>query len=231
MSQVNAQCYLCLGELGYHSDACRATPFNTVPVGEYHTGITHGMSWRAGVAAAAAAMTAKINVDDVREALDRTVDQLIHDRAGLLQLISTILIELRSKSQPTAVLSRTDNDLTFHELILANLSRVQKWHALEDWSPLEWAGAMCGEAGEAANYAKKFKRIESEIANNDKRMFGLEVPKDQLLEKYREGIGLEVADVFIYGVLLCARVNVDLVACIRTAFNTKSIEYGFPERL
>jgi len=154
-------------------------------------------------------------------------------------------------SYPAAALLRqVANDLTIQEIIAANMSRVERWHSLADWSPLEWSGAMGGEvgelssevlayialrigkaAGEAANYSKKFKRIETEIANNDKRMFGLDVPKEQLLETYREGIGMETADVFIYGVLLCARVNVDLVKCIRKAFNLKSIEYGFPERL
>src|SRR5882724_4498362 len=45
-------------------------------------------------------------------------------------------------------------ELTFGEVIRANLSRVERWHSLASWSPLEWAGAMCGEAGEAANFAK-----------------------------------------------------------------------------
>lgn len=42
---------------------------------------------------------------------------------------------------------------------------------------------------------------------------------------------MEIADTIIYGVLLAARVDEDLEAAIRTAFNRKSIEYGFPERL
>lgn len=120
--------------------------------------------------------------------------------------------------------------LTFDDLIAANLSRVERWHALADWSPLEWAGAMCGEAGEAANAAKKLKRIEGKIQNIDKRGLKSPVLNDQRAE-YAKMIGMECADAIIYSVLLCARVDVDLVACIREAFNAKSEEYGFPERL
>ena len=120
--------------------------------------------------------------------------------------------------------------LTFQELIAANISRVARWHSLDSWSPLEWAGAMCGEAGEAANYAKKLKRVETEIANLDKRQL-ISVASDEQANHYRKQVGMEVADVIIYGVLFCARVDVDLVECIREAFNKKSVEYGFPERL
>lgn len=124
--------------------------------------------------------------------------------------------------------------LTFQQLIEANLSRVEKWHSLKDWSTLEWAGAMCGEAGEAANFAKKLKRVETEIANNDKRMFGLDVPKEQLLEGYREGVLKEYADTVIYGILMCASTGAtaeEIERLIRKVFNQKSMEYGFPERL
>lgn len=119
------------------------------------------------------------------------------------------------------------NDLTFKALIDANRLRVERWHSLDSWSPLEWAGAMCGEAGEAANAAKKLKRVDDRIAN-----INLQPGRDlSRREDAIRQIGLEVADTIIYGVLLCARVDVDLVACIREAFNRKSVEYGFPERL
>lgn len=119
--------------------------------------------------------------------------------------------------------------MTLEELIAANRSRVERWHSLDSWSPLEWAGAMCGEAGEAANVAKKLKRVDDAIANNDKRL----AQKDSIDKRrhYANEIGMEVADTIIYGVLLCAAVDVDLVACIKKAFNDKSEEYGFPERL
>jgi len=126
------------------------------------------------------------------------------------------------------------NGLTIKQLFEANLSRVAKWHRLESWSPLEWAGAMCGEAGEAANFAKKLKRVMDEIANNDQRMFGKTVPKADLVPIYSEGVIKEYADTLIYGVLLCASVGAtadDVQRIILQVFNQKSEEYGFPERL
>src|SRR4051812_2448002 len=49
-----------------------------------------------------------------------------------------------------------------------NVSRANRWHGgdFRQWSGLEWAGAMCGEAGEAANVAKKLRRVELEIDGN-----------------------------------------------------------------
>jgi len=117
--------------------------------------------------------------------------------------------------------------MTIQDIIDANLSRVKRWHSLESWSALEWAGAMAGEAGEACNAAKKLKRIEGSIKN-------ISTEPDRSLtdiDAASKAIGMEVADTIIYGVLLCARVNIDLEACIRAAFNKKSEEYGFPERL
>lgn len=117
--------------------------------------------------------------------------------------------------------------LTFRELIAANLSRVARWHSLESWSALEWAGAMAGEAGEACNAAKKLKRVEDGIANHS------EDPTRALADKETasRAVALEIADTVIYGVLLAARVGVDLEGSIREAFNRKSEQYGFPERI
>lgn len=123
--------------------------------------------------------------------------------------------------------------MTFEELIEANVSRANRWHneGINEWSPLEWGGAMAGETGEACNAAKKLKRIETEIQHHDARMFGSDVSKEHLAAMYRKKIGLEVADTIIYGLLMCVRVGVDPVECIREVFNKKSEEYGFPERI
>jgi NTP pyrophosphatase (non-canonical NTP hydrolase) len=113
-------------------------------------------------------------------------------------------------------------------LIVANRTRVERWHGLHDWTPLEWAGAMCGETGEAANAAKKLKRVTTKIAHNDNRQTAGD--KFDRVE-YARQVAHEVADAIIYGALLCDAVEQDLVEAIRVAFNTKSEEYGFPERL
>lgn len=110
-----------------------------------------------------------------------------------------------------------------------SLSRSRRWHGggLEDWSPLEWAGAMAGEAGEAANAAKKLKRIEGDMAtvNEPGRHY-------ETAEAARKQVAREAADTILYGLLLMARVGVDAPGdVLREVFNKKSEEYGFPERI
>lgn len=119
--------------------------------------------------------------------------------------------------------------LTIRRLIEANLSRVVRWHpgGLADWTPLEWAGAMAGEVGEACNAAKKLKRITGRIKN-------INTEDGRSLTSVKTAshkIASECADAVIYGVLLCASVGQDIEAAIVKVFNKKSEEYGFPERL
>jgi NTP pyrophosphatase (non-canonical NTP hydrolase) len=120
--------------------------------------------------------------------------------------------------------------LTFAELSAVNLQRVQRWHpekGIADWSPLEWAGAMAGEAGEACNAAKKLKRIDIGTKNINLEP-GRSLTDRQLACKQ---VAKEVADTVIYGSLLVAAVGEDFGATIVEVFNQKSEEYGFPERL
>lgn len=110
-----------------------------------------------------------------------------------------------------------------------NVSRCLKWHpgGIEEWSPLEWAGAMAGEAGEAANAAKKLKRVESHLQN-------INAPGRQLIDVHaaRVKVAEESADTILYALLLMARVGIaNPERVIAEVFNRKSEEYGFPERL
>lgn len=119
--------------------------------------------------------------------------------------------------------------MRINELFNTSIERAKKWHpgGIEEWSALEWAGAMCGEAGEAANAAKKLKRVESKLQN-------INAPGRSLIdiEAARAQVGDEVADTILYGVLLMARVGItDPEEVIRRVFNRKSEEYGFPERI
>lgn len=104
-------------------------------------------------------------------------------------------------------------------------ARSELWHGIQSWSSLEWAGAMCGEAGEAANYAKKLLRIDQGIAKR----------KEELEKTSRETIvnklGEECADVLIYLVCLCARENINLQTWVQWKFNAISVEFGFPQKL
>lgn len=124
---------------------------------------------------------------------------------------------------------RKELALEINELFAASVERSKEWHpgGVDDWSPLEWAGAMCGEAGEAANAAKKLKRVEDRIKN-------INVPGRLLDEAGMAGdmVAEEVADTILYGLLVMARVGVtNPEAVLRRVFNAKSAEYGFPQRV
>ena len=119
--------------------------------------------------------------------------------------------------------------MNINDLLQINTQRAARWHNgdIAEWSPLEWAGAMAGEAGEAANAAKKLKRLEGGLAsiNEPGRHF-------DTTRAAAEKVVEEIADTILYGVVLAARVGVtDLESVIRRVFNRKSEEYGFPERL
>lgn len=119
--------------------------------------------------------------------------------------------------------------MRINDLFAKNVERCKNWHpgGIEEWSPLEWAGAMAGEAGEAANAAKKLKRVESKLQN-------INAPGRSLIdaEVARIAVAEEVADTILYGLLLMARVGVTDPECVMArVFNRKSEEYGFPERV
>jgi hypothetical protein len=119
--------------------------------------------------------------------------------------------------------------LTVNGILATSLSRVQRWHkdGLEDWSPLEWSGAMAGEAGEACNAAKKLKRLDKGLRTinaADRHYSDCDVAA--------VAVAREAADTILYAILVMARVGVtDVEEMLRSVFNAKSEEYGFPERL
>lgn len=121
--------------------------------------------------------------------------------------------------------------LTIRELVEKNIERAKRWHrdGIEDWSALEWAAAMCGEAGEAANAAKKLKRLEGKIASINEGERNL---VDERCAKV--AVAKECADTIMYAVLTLVRVGCsaeDVESVLCHVFNRKSEEYGFPERL
>lgn len=119
-------------------------------------------------------------------------------------------------------------DLSLRQVIEQSASRAERWHAgKEPWSPLEWTGAMAGEAGEACNAAKKLKRVTQQMQNLDFREPTL--TKDAQDYKYK--IAEEVADTILYGVCVCHEIKIDLIPILIAVFNQKSEEYDFPERI
>lgn len=101
--------------------------------------------------------------------------------------------------------------------------RVFRWHGPEGydhWTVLEWAGAMAGEAGEAANVAKKIRRVELDMSS-----------KIYPTGKLNKDLGDELADTFWYIMALAKRENIDLARHIVDKFNEVSERSGFPEKL
>jgi NTP pyrophosphatase (non-canonical NTP hydrolase) len=97
-------------------------------------------------------------------------------------------------------------------------------HPLDAWSVLEWAGAAAGEAGEAANVAKKMSRFD----------YGFSVAKARAgmtRDELKKKLAQEMADTFHYHLLLAASEGIDFEQAIRDTFNNKSVETGWPGRI
>lgn len=113
--------------------------------------------------------------------------------------------------------------LTFESLSDLNSRRVGLFgHGLNEWNELEWAGAMCGEAGEAANVAKKIRRIADGCHVNT---------NEQDADALRDALVKELADVVIYADLLAQRVGMSLADAVQAKFNEVSLRVGFTELL
>ena len=111
--------------------------------------------------------------------------------------------------------------LRMREAQRINAARSERWMAGSvGWTKLEIAGEMCGEAGELTNICKKLRRSELGVRGN-------KLSDSELLAKARG----EVGDVFITLALVASKLGIDLEDAVREAFNAKSIEMGFPERL
>lgn len=113
--------------------------------------------------------------------------------------------------------------LAFNDLRRLNVDRVPKFgHTLEGWNALEWAGALCGEAGEAANVAKKLRRLDDGCAVNT-------AGHDRA--SLVAALGKELADIVIYADLLAAREGIDLGRAVIEKFNEVSERVGYETRL
>lgn len=91
--------------------------------------------------------------------------------------------------------------LTFRQLRKANSIRCATAFDCDDWTPLEWAGAMAGECGEACNFIKKLRR-------------GEKIPKKKIAH--------ELADLIVYADLVALNLDIDLGEAVREKFNIVS---------
>ena len=118
--------------------------------------------------------------------------------------------------------------LSLFRIQTTNHARAIEWHStgLRDWSLLEWAGAMCGEAGEAANVAKKLLRVELNLGGN---IASERIETD--VEKLRDLLAKEIADTILYALLLASFAGIDAEVAVCETFNKKSEALGFHQRL
>lgn len=113
--------------------------------------------------------------------------------------------------------------VTISKFQLTNHMRAEQWQGeAAKWSGLELAGAMCGEAGEAANIAKKLRRMEQGIAGNK---------EGETYDGLVKALGVELADLLAYACLLASHYGVDLERVAIEKFNAVSLARGFPHRL
>lgn len=104
--------------------------------------------------------------------------------------------------------------LTFRVLRDANTLRCEKaFHPLYAWTPMDWACAMAGEAGEVCNAVKKLRRHEDGTNT---------VLDPETSQACINAIAQEAADTVIYLDLLCARLGIDLGEAVREKFNEVS---------
>lgn len=130
-----------------------------------------------------------------------------------------------SKVAPTPPTEPEKPPLSFADLRAVNVPRCVNdfGHTLESWSPAEWTNAMCGEAGEAANVAKKILRHRDGVAGN--------VGEDKDLAGLKAKLARELADVVIYADLCAAALGQDLATAIVEKFNEVSVRVGSSLRL
>ena len=115
--------------------------------------------------------------------------------------------------------------LTFSQLQIVSGRRANECaQAIHARPPEWWSNAMAGETGEVCNKTKKLSRLlTGDVAWNKHN--------DRDVEKLREEIGCEVADVVIYADLLMQRMGLSLEEYIVKVFNQKSDEVGSTHKL
>lgn len=106
--------------------------------------------------------------------------------------------------------------ISFAALRQANIERRNQQageHAFSHrWTPIEWALAFIGEAGEVCNAVKKWNRRPNDT--------------DPEVKQKVANIGKELADTIVYADLLAEELGIDLGAAVLHKFNEVSTRVG-----
>jgi len=116
--------------------------------------------------------------------------------------------------------------LTFEELRKANSKRVGLFKNKQGglahptggvfhWLLSQWTNALCGEAGESANFAKKIERGDFPDTEEGRAAA-------------RDAIGKELADTVCYCDLAAQRAGIDLGQYVTNKFNEVSTKQNLP---
>jgi NTP pyrophosphatase (non-canonical NTP hydrolase) len=126
---------------------------------------------------------------------------------------------LENREQPSMPLPDKAVGIVISQYQAACLARTREsfqglW---ENWSLADWGNAMAGECGEACNFIKKIRRLDT-----------ADKAKDTLAYRHElfAGLGKELVDTFTYMVLLAAAAGIDLEAEIVAKFNEISDRRG-----
>lgn len=137
-------------------------------------------------------------------------------------------VALPSLLRSSPVVETATSGITLKLFQDVNWSRAIRWAegSTRPWSLLEVAGELCGEAGEAANFAKKILRHDIGMAGNAT----CDNPESERAAMVAK-LGVEIADVLIVAVRLASECGVDLESVVAEKFDRTSAKMGFPERL
>lgn len=121
---------------------------------------------------------------------------------------------------------KSPSEYVFERFAKISDSRNARWESTgsRPLSVLERAAELGGEAGEVLNVAKKLLRHELGMIGNFK-------PGDTSEAELKDKLEYEMGDVLVTLVNLQRKAGVDLLRGFKRAFNGKSEELGFPERV
>ena len=89
-------------------------------------------------------------------------------------------------------------------------------HTLSSWSLSDWATAVTGELGEAANIVKKLNRVRDGIPGNS-----------EIADELRQKLADEIADTAIYLDLFAQAAGFDLETIRSAKFDKTSAKIGY----
>lgn len=149
-----------------------------------------------------------------------------HDHTLAKVLTPTLIEEMRSRGF-TCIPQHVTNSLP--KVTLDGMQRIHeernvRWSAGgPGYSTFERAAEVAGEVGEMINEAKKLRRVELGMVGNR--------PDRDTREKCLEALKYEAGDVLVTLFNVANQAGFSLFDGVQMAFNTKSMQLNFPERL